>query len=153
MKVVGMVAEKVVLEFGHNERRAFLRLLQLSPRVPPAHHRLSRSSLPQDEANQLLLEEAMAEQRAEHKRFLQAFMKDPARMTTTQEVCRLTLAPGEIEYLLQVLNDIRVGSWLLLGSPDGRVQLNSPDAWAMELAGFLQAELLAALDEMHLPPR
>ena len=31
---------------------------------------------------------------------------------------QLTLSGPEIEWLLQVLNDVRVGSWIALGSPD-----------------------------------
>ncbi len=157
MKVVGMLADKLVLDLDAHERRALLRLLKLYPRVPPAHHRLTkgapRPSGPYDEANQRLLEEAMAEQRAEHKRSLRAFVNahlaPPA--SPLNEGCRLTLSGVDMEFLLQVLNDIRVGSWILLGSPEARVQLNSPDAWAMELAGFFQSELLSALDQGPRP--
>jgi hypothetical protein len=153
MKLVGWNGDKLVLYLGRQEHRAFLRILKLYPRVPPAHHRLSRKCVsPHEEANQRLLEEALAEQRADHERFLQAFLADPARMTPTQGGCKLTLSTGDAEYMLQVLNDVRVGSWLLLGSPEGRVGLDSQEAWAMELSGFLQAELLSALDEAHIPP-
>ena len=57
-----------------------------------------------------------------------------------------------MEWLLQALNDIRVGSWLALGSPDGPVEIlaaltdkTAPDFWAMEISGHFQAVLLAAV--------
>jgi hypothetical protein len=62
---------------------------------------------------------------------------------------RLSLSPAEVEWVLQVLNDIRVGSWIILGSPEERLpelnETNAPHVWAMEMAGHFQAQLLEAL--------
>ena len=75
----------------------------------------------------------------------------PQRWAEQHSGWRLTLGPGEPEWLLQVLNDIRVGSWLLLGSPDDQVQVvddgNLLHAWAMEVAGAFEISLLKVLEK------
>jgi hypothetical protein len=58
----------------------------------------------------------------------------------------------ELDWLLQVLNDIRVGSWLRLGSPADphRLELtknNWDDFVALEFCGFMQSVLLRSLNE------
>jgi hypothetical protein len=57
-------------------------------------------------------------------------------------------------WLLEVLNEVRVGSWLNLGKPDNldRVLLaqdeaNARSLWSMELSGYFQMALLAALNQ------
>jgi hypothetical protein len=65
---------------------------------------------------------------------------------------RLTLTNVEIDWLLQVLNDIRVGLWLKLGSPDQEVEFlgTKPeevrDHSLMQLAGHFQSFLLYSLE-------
>jgi len=59
---------------------------------------------------------------------------------------------AEIEWLLQILNDVRVGSWLSLGSPDEELELSllnaktAPHFWTMQLAGEFEMRLLKALE-------
>jgi len=110
--------------------------------MPSAHQPLSKSAPPsQEQSNQQLLDEALAEQRAENKKQLDALLADKDRFKETESGCRLSLPPGDVEWLLQVLNDIRVGSWLRLGSPEATLELatlsnlTAPDFFAMELAG------------------
>ena len=56
---------------------------------------------------------------------------------------------AEVEWLFQVLNDVRVGSWVRLGSPEGKPRevtiATAPHFVAMEMAGYFEAELLEAL--------
>lgn len=69
-----------------------------------------------------LLEEALQDHRAEVKK---EFRETLAKKTTRgedaegRESFTLELSEGELEWLLQVLNDIRVGHWVKLGRPDG----------------------------------
>ena len=58
-----------------------------------------------------------------------------------------------MDWLLQVLNDIRVGGWLLLGEPDEKkgksIQVNAQNLQhyaAMEFCGLFQMTLLDALE-------
>jgi hypothetical protein len=143
---------RFLFHLGKRERALLLQTLELYPRIPPAHHRLSRKGgLPDQEANQRLLDEALNEQREENRRQLQTLLASPRRFTELGSGWRLSLSPVELEWLLQVLNDIRVGSWIDLGAPEEKIdtltEQTAPHVWAMELAGFFQMRLLEALNE------
>jgi hypothetical protein len=150
MKLVRSSKTRLLFHLGQRETRLLLRILKLYPRVPPAHLQLTRSkTLPDRDANQHLLDEALAEQRAENRKHLLALLADPRRFVHIETGSRLSLPPGDIEWLLQVLNDIRIGSWVRLGSPEAKPpKLNdatTPDFLAMEVAGYFQMRLLEAL--------
>lgn len=145
-------ADRLLLDLSQRETRVFLAMLALYPRIPPAHHRLSKSGkLPDADANQRLLDDALAEQRAETRKQLQSLVADPKRFRKTDQGGRLKVTHTEADWLLQVLNDVRVGSWVLLGSPEEKLEaalLNKGTArlfWEMEMAGYFQMHLLAAL--------
>jgi hypothetical protein len=142
-------ANHYVLQLGKQEKQLLFELLKLYPRIPAGHQSLSKSGgLPEAEANQGMLEEALAEQRAANQKEVQRFVSDPRRCEETEAGVRLRLSPADFEWLLQILNDIRVGSWILLGSPDPdleEAQLDkstAPHFWVMRLAGDFQARLL-----------
>ena len=150
MKLVRATKGRLVFHLGPREKRSLLQLLKLYPCVPPAHHVLSRTGrVPDQAANQRLLDEALAERRAENKKELQALLADPRRFEQTETGARLSLSPAEVEWVLQVLNDIRVGNWVILGSPEQKpAELTSANAryfLAMEMAGYFQVPLLEAL--------
>ena len=59
---------------------------------------------------------------------------------------------AEADWLLEVLNEIRVGSWVRLGRPQKDDEVNLPNhpessrhLWAMELSGYLETRLLDGL--------
>jgi hypothetical protein len=151
VKYLDTEGENLVFEVGRREKGLLLELLRMYPLVPPAHHRLTSSAdAPDVEANQRLLEEALTEHRQENRNQLEAMLQEPERFQPTKSGFRLVLSPDQLEWLLQVLNDVRVGSWLLLDSPDEkqgrRARLSLQNAryfWAMELAGHFQYVLLA----------
>ena len=150
MKLIQTTNARLVFHLGPREKRSLLQLLKLYPCVPSAHHVLSKTGqVPNREANQRLLDEALAEQRAENKQQLHALLADPRRFAPLEAGARLSLSRGEAEWVLQVLNDIRVGSWVILGSPEEKpVDLDAakaPHFLAMELAGYFQMQLLEAL--------
>ncbi len=145
-------ADNYVLQFGKREMAVLLQILRLYPRIPPAHQRLSKSTrLAEQEASQRLLDEALAEQRAENKKQLESLLADPKRFRETEAGWRLTLSPGDFEWLLQILNDVRVGSWITLGSPEEKFerlnQETAPHLWAMEMSGFFQMRMLEGIEE------
>ena len=151
MKLVKATRTQLVFELGQREKRSLPQILKLYPCVPSAHHVLSKSGrLPDRQGTQQLLDEALAEQRAENKKQVQALLADPRRFEPTGTGARLSLSPTEVEWLMQVLNDVRVGSWVILGSPDEKLAevsaANASHFLAMEMAGYFQMELLQALD-------
>ena len=145
-------ANRFVFHLGKRDKHFLLELLKLYPRMPSAHQPLSKSApSAQKQSNQELLDQALAEQRAENKKQLEGLLADKERFKETESGCRLSLTPGDVEWLLQVLNDIRVGSWVRLGSPEPKLELatlnnlTAPDFWSMEIAGYFQVHLLEAL--------
>jgi hypothetical protein len=153
MKLLKCVPGRWLFQLTPREQRLFAEVLGLYPVIPVGARRLSTQSHgPSLEESQHLLEEALAEQRQAHRRRVAEFLSDPLTVHATKSYTRLTLAPPHVEWLLQVLNDVRVGSWIHLGSPDyeGERQLevteeNARHFWAREVAGAFQSVLLAAL--------
>jgi len=150
VRLLRQTKTRLLFQLGRRETGMLLQILKLYPRVPPAHHALTKSGrLPDQEATQQLLNEALAEQRAENKKQLLALLADRQRFARTEVGARLSLPANEVEWLLQVLNDIRVGSWIMLGAPEEKLpELNdstAPDWLAMEMAGYFQAQLLEAM--------
>jgi hypothetical protein len=152
MKVIRSSAKRVTVELGAREKELLLNLLELYPVVPADYQRVTRGAAhaAQEEA-QKLLNEALAEQRLESKKRLQRLLQETGAFQETVEGrFRLNLTNERVEWLLQVLNDIRVGSWIALGSPEGKTaflpHLSSPHLWSMEVAGLFQMSLLSGLE-------
>jgi len=153
MKLIRTKREKLVFEISLPEKRLLFEVLKLYPLISATHHRLSKSarSAKHDE-NQRLLEESLAAQREENRKNVRAILDEPGRFQTAASGFQLTLSGPEIEWLLQVLNDVRVGSWIALGSPDPEqgkmIVFNEkilPHFRMMELAGAFEMVFLDAL--------
>lgn len=149
MKFIKANKGKLSFQIDRKEKALFFQVLKLYPLVPANHQQLSRAEAkPED---QELLEEALATQHKEHKRQLDAMMRAKSRFRANKQGYRFALKDDQLEWLLQVLNDIRVGSWLLLGSPDGPTEIfatlndnTAPYFWALEVSGHFQMILLEA---------
>ncbi|HEX3988878.1 MAG TPA: hypothetical protein VHZ30_05565 [Verrucomicrobiae bacterium] len=134
------------------EKALLLATAQIYPVLDPSNHHLTKDPDDAEPAEQRLLEEAMARQRAEHKAKLDVFLAGESPAFTEDAVdLYLNLKREELEWLLQVLNDIRVGCWVKLGSPEmdqiSRGGLSPEDARsaaAMDMGAYFQSELLKA---------
>jgi hypothetical protein len=153
VKLIRTTNEKLLFQLGKREKSLLLDVLRLYPRIPSAYQPLSkRANVPDPQSSQRLLDEALAEQRAENKKRLQTFLDAPRRFQDNEAGCRLALVPAEAEWLLQILNDIRVGSWVILGSPEPKQELRvlnektGPHFWAMEMSGYFQMSLLVGME-------
>ncbi len=151
MKLINSVQDRFVFQLSRREKELLLTVTRLYPRITSPRQPLSKKGdLPEREASQRLLDEALAEHRAEASRQVQALLTDPHRLAQHESSWRLSLSLPDLEMLLQVLNEIRVGSWVLLGSPEDHHHpvLNAetvPHLWAMETAGGFEMALLQAL--------
>jgi hypothetical protein len=131
------------------EKRLLLLVLGLYPLVPAGHQPLSRNE--KNPEAEKILEEAVSEQRQENKERINFFVL--SNLQPYEGGYRLILQPAQVEWLLQVLNDIQIGSWLLLGCPVGDTRTvkdltpaTAQYLWAREMAGEFQWDLLHALD-------
>jgi hypothetical protein len=150
--IVQAAKGKFVFRLGDGEKSLLVTILELYPRVTSAAQLCQQSENHQPEKEtQALLEEALAEQRAENKKNLKAFLADPKRFQKQEDTWRFFLTASEADWLLQILNDIRVGSWIVLGSPENHLAIlgkkNARDYWAMEISGRFQAVLLEAISK------
>lgn len=154
MILIEHAGEEFLFEMAKREKRLLVEVLKLYPLIPSSHHRITRS----DErtplaSHQKLLDEAVAEHRTENKKQLKSMLGESGRFKPAKVGLQLSLSRAELEWLLQVLNDVRVGSWLLLGEPDEKngkpIQLTSDNAQyviALEASAYFQSILLSALD-------
>jgi hypothetical protein len=142
---------KLIMKVSRREKDLLFTVLRLYPRVPPGYQKLSKKSCCKDqESSERLLEEALAEQRSSVRSKLEKLLKGEKNVQAGEGGYRMSLSVPETEWLLQVLNDIRVGSWVSLGEPDhNKIALNektAPDIWAMEVSGMFQMGILEALE-------
>lgn len=100
-----------------------------------------------------LLQAALAAQRKQAKTGLRRWFKSPNRFTQTDEGIELRIECSRHEWLLQILNDLRVGAWTQLGSPENLEQTyakataaNGHFVLLMEAAGMFQSALLDGAD-------
>lgn len=149
MKLIARPDDGLQFEMASREKDLLIQLLRLYPRIPSSYQPLSKAAS-LEQSSQRLLDEALAETRAQNKKALQSLLTDPQRLRQHGGNWRLTLSGPEVEWLLQVLNDIRVGSWIHLGSPETPFKVlntaTAPDVWAMEMAGSFQMRLLEMLE-------
>jgi hypothetical protein len=144
-----------LLTFGISTREEALLLatLRLYPLLANGHHRISKDPKTAGSAEQRLLEESMAQLRTAHRRKLDELFLAPQRFfKDAPGERRLVLTRAQFEWLLQVLNDIRVGSWVQLGCPElekvppaNLTRQNARSLHAMNLSGEFQAALLEAV--------
>jgi hypothetical protein len=153
MELLSAEGQRLVFRLSKREKPLLGETLKLYPLLPPSHHQLSRGA-DADAENQALLEESIATQQHSHKQQVDAWLANQARWAEDPGGFRLELDRDQIEWLLQVLNDVRVGSWLVLGCPDpdtGKQPKLTPKnahfLLAMELCAHFQSELLEALDQ------
>ena len=155
MKLLRATKSNYLFHLSNREKTLLLQLLNLYPRVPPGHQKATKSEDARLQESQRLLDQALAEQRAATRKIVQAFITDSRRFTKAQDGFNLSVSPSEMEWLLQVLNDVNVGSWLNLGSPTPRLNIrelnenNAQDFLMMGIATDFQAQFLEALEKQR----
>lgn len=152
MKLLSQKDDTFTFLVGKRERDMLVAVLLRYPVLAAGHFsKRPAASLPAP-PDQALLQEALAEQQKESRRALEQWLRAEGRFQETDLGCTFSLAGGELEWMLQVLNDIRVGSWVLLGEPDGKTpapaeltEENMQLVWALEVAGLFEHHLLQAI--------
>ncbi len=158
MKLVEAKDGLFVFQMSRRERAMLTHVLRLFPvgsgPVAPLSISAEVEALAEHER---ALAEALAEQRVEHKRLVDAFLGEEGRFAEDKRGYRLRLPATQLDWLLRVLNEVRVGLWIKLGRPKelGVVALSGEIevVVAMELCSFFQMRFLAALQVRELIPR
>lgn len=131
----------LIFELSAGQKAIFERLLKQYPVSNNAFHKISRTVEEVElEVEQEMLDEALAETRAENRRRVGNFLREPGRFEPVDEHWHLKILPRQINWLLQVLNEIRVGFWHRLGCP---TQEAGPELTAENTECFLFMELSA----------
>lgn len=154
MKLVEAKDGHFVFRVSRRERLLLTHALKLFPVGSGPVAPLSKSGDDQKLAeHELALAEALSEQRAEHKRLVDAFLGEQGRFAEDKSGFRLRLTTVQVDWLLRVLNEVRVGLWVKLGKPDELAPLalsGQLDAVvAMEICALFQSRLLAAVAGMQ----
>jgi hypothetical protein len=143
----------LIFQISTGEEALLLATLRLYPVTENGHHRISKDPKRAGSAEQRLLEESMAQRRAAHRRKLDELFRAPQRFFKGVTGGRhLVLSGAQFEWLLQVLNDIRVGCWVRLGCPELEearpaelTRLDARSLHTMHLCGQFQMALLEAV--------
>ncbi len=141
-----------VFQISQREKDWFLATLKLYPVLEADYHQITRNRKIAAKAEQQLLEDSMAQQRKEHRRKLDQFLAASRRfIPESHDQYRFIVTAEQCEWLLQILNEVRVGSWVKLGRPEME---NAPklavNQWqarfvaAVEMTGYFQMTLLDA---------
>lgn len=153
MKLIEKTTEGLTFQVSRREKVLLVGVLQLYPILPDDYHHQPKAGddAKLKEAGELL-NEALLGETSENKARVLNFIQDHQRFEETEAGILLRLKTDEVEWVLQVLNEIRVGSWRSLGSPSGEIDAETmikkaPSIWAMELTGRFQHLLLVALDQ------
>jgi hypothetical protein len=154
VKFVRRNSQHLIFHLGRREHELLVDLLEMYPLLPTRYHRLSRTAdAAATQADQRLLEEAMASRKAAGRERLRTLLGSGNLLRRHNSGYHLTLPLDQSEWFLQVLNDVRVGSWVQLGCPDEQAQrpveltvANARLYLTMELCGAFQSLMLQALD-------
>ena len=145
-------AGKFIFRFEPPEREWFRHILDLYPVQQTSLQPINQD----DDANELL-EKALAENRKKLRDNAELFLKAGTLDIDSEfkEFWDLTLGAYEIEELLQILNNVRVGLWLRLGKPDPSIEQLLPTKpsedqvrahMVMHVCAAWQGALMSAVD-------
>jgi len=149
MKLLKQSRDGWAYELNQQEAMCLRTLLKEFPLTPATAVKITRTESGRRAAErERLLNESLAEHREELKGKAARFLTS-GRLKAGQDGWRLRLNPEEREILLQLLNDIRVGSWRALGEPEDLESKSSPASekemsfqTLMQLAGYFEFKLL-----------
>jgi hypothetical protein len=154
VKFIKNNGNRSILQLGRREKDLLLHVLQFYPVLDPAFQPLTKSEAATElQTHQEFLTESLAEHQQDNRAALRRVLGSSSSLREAGQGWHLSLSPVRIEILLQVLNDIRVGSWRNLGCPEpseitgvALSEANLRNLYAMETSGYLQIRLLEALE-------
>lgn len=152
MKLVENTGEQFVFRFTRRERELLAHILRQFPAGAGPTGPFSRQGDPGTLAErEALLAEAMAEQRQHDRHLVDAFLGEQGRFAEVKGGFHLRLTAAQMDWLLQVLNEVRVGLWVKAGRPEQPLAMmlggGLEPALTMELCAHFQMVLLEAFGQ------
>lgn len=149
MKLLKHNKEGWQYELNKREGDCLRSLLNQFPITESAHAKISKTCAePETIEKEKLLNESLAQHRDELKKLAKNLMSAD-KLKAGQNGWRLLISSEEREVLFQILNDIRVGCWRVLGEPENLEPKSSPPSDKelvfynlMNLAGYFEHKLL-----------
>lgn len=152
MRLIRTTAKTWRFALVERERDFLVAVLKAYPVAPRDLQSLSRYSMEHlSEEDEALLADALAEQRSGNRDLVQRWLKSPTRFKMKGEKWEFSLAKTDFNWMLQVLNDVRVGSWVLLESPEDvqdpfeLMQKHPAAFFQMEAAGLFEMQFLQTI--------
>lgn len=145
---------RLTFRFERPEREMFTRILEMFPRQHSSLRKISEDAHAQE-----LLEKALQQHRAQLREEASRVLRNHGELVIDPEFNEfwdLTLSEAEIEWTLQMLNDVRIGFWTEIGSPnpthDVKIQGAPSDEVVrahviMQLCATWQGILIQSADE------
>lgn len=145
--------DRFVFRFERPEREMFSQILDLFPA-----QKGSMRPIGGKEEAQKILEQALDEQRGKLREESRRLLRKQGSLAIDKEFNEfwdLSISAEELEWLLQMLNDVRVGLWVDLGCPNPNFppdQMGPPTEEMlrsnviMQLCAMWQGILMAAVD-------
>lgn len=150
MRLIEANQGRTVIELGEAEWAFFQDLLHQYPLVPNDKRELTRKGEGDEfDADTDLLRTNLEDLTGSNRKRLQKWLNNPDTFSQGTDHGQLTVQALDRDWLLQILNDLRVGSWQQLGCPNttaiNELELETSNfraLWCMELVGLLQSYLL-----------
>ena len=151
MRLVKQTKDGWQYRLNQPEANCLRSLLSQFPITASASAKISRTDAdPKTVEREKLLNESLAEHRKELKKQATNLLA-PGKFKRDEKGYVLALNREQREILLQILNDIRIGSWHVLGEPEELEPETTPRTEKelvfynlMNLAGYFEAALLHA---------
>lgn len=153
MRVFEKNDSAIVLELGPAETDFLKQILSDYPLVANESRRFSAfADADEIQENTQLLQNSLNEHTQTNRAKLRAWLAAPETWKPFPDRTLLSLKTEDSSWFLQILNDLRIGSWQKLNRPDPEeldsIELNPKNAYpllAMEVSGLLQTLILNAL--------
>lgn len=153
MRVFEKTGSALVLELGLAETDFLKQILSDYPLVANESRRFSAfADASEVRENTQLLQNSLNEHTQTNRAKLRTWLAAPETWKPFPDRTLLSLKTEDCSWFLQILNDLRIGSWQKLDCPDleelDSAELNRENAYpllAMEISGLLQTLILNAL--------
>lgn len=154
MKIVRGEGAQVLIRLSLKEKEWLEFLLEAYPVTPEGHlplsHGVGEEGLREERE---MLAASLKESKQGNQDLVGRFLGELGKAPEAEEGIQISVEESAIDWLLEVLNDVRVGCWVRLGRPDpeevqegqGEEALHA----AMGIAGYFQTELLSALEDLE----